>query len=82
MGGATALQSGMGIMQSLRRVDQRVARTRRDDESQRDYLARLGDRRVEIYVPREVYAELVDLHDKVAALEATVARLQEERQPH
>lgn len=72
----------MGIMQSLRRVDQRVARTRRDHESQRDYLARLGDRRVEIYVPREVYAELVDLHDKVAALEATVARLQAERQPH
>jgi hypothetical protein len=72
----------MGIMQSLRRVDQRVARTRRDDESQRDYLARLGERRVEIYVPREVYAELVDLHDKVAALEASVARLQAERQPH
>lgn len=72
----------MGIMQSLRRADQRVARTRRDDESQRDYLARLGDRRVEIYVPREVYAELVDLHDKVAALEATVARLQAEQQPH
>jgi hypothetical protein len=72
----------MGIMQSLRRVDQRVARTRRDDESQRDYLARLGERRVEVYVPREVYAELVDLHDKVAALEASVARLQAERQPH
>jgi hypothetical protein len=71
----------MGIMQSLRRVDQRVARTRRDDESQRDYLARLGDRRVEIYVPREVYAELVQLHDKMATLEATVARLQAERQP-
>lgn len=71
----------MGIMQSLRRVDQRVARTRRDDESQRDYLARLGDRRVEFYVPREVYAELVQLHDKVATLEATVARLQTERQP-
>lgn len=72
----------MGIMQSLRRVDQRVTGTRRDDESQRDYLARLGDKRVEIYVPREVYAELVDLHDKVAALEATVARLQAGRQPH
>lgn len=72
----------MGIMQSLRRFDQRVARTRRDDESRRDYLVRLGDRRVEIYVPREVYAELVDLHDKVAAMETTVAHLQAERRPH
>lgn len=71
----------MGIMQSLRRVDQRVTGTRRDDESQRDYLARLGDKRTVVYVPREVYAELVQLHDKMATLEATVARLQAERQP-
>lgn len=72
----------MGIMQSLRHVDQRVTRTRRGDESQRDYLARLGANRIEAFVPREVYAELVQLHDRVATLEATVARLQAERQPH
>ena len=72
----------MGIMQSLRRVDQRVTGTRRDEESQRDYLARLGDKRTVVYVPREVYDELVQLHDKMAALEATVGRLQAEREPH
>lgn len=67
----------MGIMQSLRHVDQRVIRTRRSDESRRDYLARLGSR-TEAFTPREVYAELVVLHDKVATLEATVVRLQAE----
>lgn len=74
----------MGIMQSLRQVDQRVirARGRRGDESQRDYLARLSAHGIEAFVQREVYAELVELHDKVATLEATVARLQAERQPH
>ena len=65
-------------MQRLRSLDQRVGGVRRDNEPRRDYLARLHNGRVAVYVPREVYGELVELHDKVAKLEATVAQLQKQ----
>ena len=70
----------MGVMQRLRRFDDRVGQRfgglRKSTESRRDYLDRLGRTSFTGYVPREVYAELIELHDRVARLEATVARLE------
>jgi hypothetical protein len=47
--------------------------TQRRGESSRDYLRRMGDARTTGYVPRAVYAELVELHDRVEHLEARLA---------
>jgi hypothetical protein len=65
----------MGIVDRLYRLDRRAGlggKRRRQDEERRDYLARLATRTVVAYVPIEVYEELVDLHDRVARLEAAL----------
>lgn len=68
----------MGILQRLSQLDDRVgfrgARPK-PGQSRRDYLASIGRSRLTGYVPTSVYLELVELHDRVEALEATVAEL-------
>lgn len=44
-------------------------------ESRRDYLARAARLRFTGSVPSSVYQELVDLHDRMAALERAVSEL-------
>ncbi len=43
------------------------------------YLRRLSTRRAQNWMPPEVLAEVVSLHERVAALEAEVASLRRER---
>lgn len=69
----------MGLMQRLQRLDQRAGVAPVAGQSRRDFLEWLARRRLQAYVPVEVYAELVELHDKVARLEATVEALQKQR---
>lgn len=71
----------MGMMQRLRRLDERVGFLGRAGLSRRDYLAKLANSRIATAgpVPAEVYAELVDLHDKVARLERVVDQLQRQQ---
>ena len=58
----------MGIFERLRALDRRMGIGRRDGESRRDFFERCARRSA--YVPSELYWELVELHDRVAALEA------------
>jgi hypothetical protein len=71
----------MGLMQRLRRLDQKAGLIPPDGraQSRRDYLDWLARRRLQAHVPPEVYAELVELHDRVARLEAEVASLRRRR---
>ena len=69
----------MSIFQRLSRLDDRVglpSARPRPGESRRDYLASIARSRwLGGYVPNQVYLELVELHDKVASLEARVELL-------
>lgn len=72
----------MGILDSLARLDDKVgirAAFPRRGQSQRDFLANAARSRRSGYVPQAVYRELVELHDKVAALEVQLTRLQADR---
>ncbi len=71
-----ALPCGLGLVQLLQRLDQRAGVAPPPGQSRRDFLDWLAQRRLQAYVPREVYAELVELHDKVARLEAQVAAME------
>ena len=46
----------------------------RPRESRRDFLARMRDSKGKGYVPKQVYAELVELHDRIDRIEAESAR--------
>ncbi len=68
----------MSIFQRLSRLDDRVGllcSRPRPGESRRDYLASIA-RSLGGSVPNQVYLELVELHDKVASLEARVELLE------
>jgi hypothetical protein len=72
----------VGILNRLSRLDDKLGMQGigpRAGESRRDFLERLARSRMMAYVPRSVYVELVELHDRVAALEATVAQLEADR---
>ena len=71
----------MGLMQRLRRLDERAGLVGRAGLSRRDYFAKLANSRIATAGPvsAEVYAELVDLHDKVARLERAVHQPQSEQ---
>ena len=63
----------MGLMSGLRKLDDKVV-ARRDGLSRRDYLAKLSQSQFKSgYVHKEVFEELVELHDKVAALQVEIA---------
>lgn len=67
----------MGMMNRLRRLDDRVVRSGpREGESRRDYLARLGSHGLLMYENPYVYREVVELHDRVQALEARLAAVE------
>ena len=73
----------MDIFARLSRLDDKIgirASRPKPGQSRRDYLAGIGRSRLTGYVPNSVYLELVELHDRVAALEATVAELKASRQ--
>lgn len=74
-------RAAVGILDRLNRLDDKVgsrAAGPRPGETRRDYLSSFAHLRWG-YVPRSVYLELVELHDRVAALEAEVAELRAER---
>ena len=63
----------MGVLDRLDRLDLKMGFQRmrpRPGEIRRDFFDRVGNARFQAYVPRSVYLELVELHDRVAALEA------------
>jgi hypothetical protein len=69
----------MGLMDRVRRLDERAAARfgPRNGESRRDYIERRGRNPLMRYENPHVYREIVELHDRVAELEAQVAALQE-----
>lgn len=67
----------MGILDRLKNLDAAVGAGPRAGEYRHEYLARMARSRWRTgYVPRALYAEVTDLHDRVAALEARVAALE------
>jgi hypothetical protein len=73
-----AYRAAVDILARLSRLDDRIgirgARPK-PGQSRRDFLASIARSRLTGYVPNSVYLELVELHDRVAALEATVDQL-------
>jgi hypothetical protein len=65
----------MGIMARLRRLDERVGALR-EGESRRDYIARRASGPWLRYENPHVYREVVELHDRVTALEAKLAAIE------
>lgn len=68
----------MGAIERLGRLDDKLGLRfgkPRSGESRRDYFERMGNARLQAYVPRDIYLELAELHDRVAALEAQVAAM-------
>ena len=73
----------MSLLSRLSRLDEKVGiRGSRPSvgQSRRDWLASIARSRFTGYVPSSVYLELVELHDRVTALEATVDELKSGRQ--
>jgi len=71
-------RAAVDILRRLSRLDDKVGirgSRPKPGQSRRDYLAGIARSRFTGYVPNSVYLELVELHDRVAALEATVAEL-------
>jgi hypothetical protein len=63
----------MGFLDRARSFDRRWARGgQKDGESRREFLERRS-RGTQMYIPRQVYEELVELHDRVARLETALA---------
>ena len=68
----------MSILDKLGRLDRKVFKGSigpRDGESRRDYLDRLT-RGVMAYENPYLYREVIELHDRVVALEARVGALE------
>lgn len=72
----------MGILGRLARLDEKSGVKGpgpAPGQSRRDYLADIAGSRLSSFVPKSVYLELVELHDRVAALEAALEQLKLQR---
>ena len=69
---------GRFTLDRLNRLDDKLGMSAgpRGDESRRDYLGRMARRRFLGYADPHVYRELVELHDRVRALESRLAELE------
>jgi len=65
----------MGILRRLKRLDERVGLLPPEGADRIGRLQWLSTSRLTGAVPHDVYRELVELHDRVARLEAAVQRL-------
>lgn len=66
----------MGIRRRLQRLDELAGAAPPQGTDRRGRLHWLATSRLTAYVPRDVYCELVELHDRVARLEAALQRLE------
>jgi hypothetical protein len=68
----------MGLFKALHRLDQRAGYGPKPGESRRDHVARMAAHwtmKLDTYGRRAIYAEMVELYDRLEALEQEVADL-------